>query len=163
MTDQTNNCQNIQPLLREYALGLLSEKEIHAVAAHLDVCEDCRATYEAEQAALALLDSLPEEEIPVGLAERTISHVEAEAAEKERRKRSFWSGDRFAEVMVVLLIVGGTGCNSSARIIKSTRSSAPFFLPEQPQAMGSRFQNVFQRKSRRKIPAGRMCGRHLDR
>jgi prepilin-type processing-associated H-X9-DG protein len=106
MTDHTKDCQKIQPLLREYAVGLLSEGEARNVAAHLDVCEDCRAAFQAEQAALALLDSLPEEEPPVGLAERTIRNVEVVAAEKERRKQSFWSSGRFAEVMVVVLVMG---------------------------------------------------------
>jgi anti-sigma-K factor RskA len=60
------NCITCQPLLAEYALGLLQDDERNVVSSHLATgCSDCaRVLRETEEAWVLLVDTLPPADVP---------------------------------------------------------------------------------------------------
>ena len=104
MTDPSTECRAVEPLLRGHALGLLSEQEVRRVDAHMASCPYCRAALDAEHAALAVLDTLPDAPPPARLADRTLRRVRIAEAEKQARPR-FSFRRRLAEWAVVCCVL----------------------------------------------------------
>ena len=70
-------CENTRDELRSYLLETLSERARRAVAAHVEACPGCQEALEAERGRLSVLDVLPREEAPEGLAERALARIAA--------------------------------------------------------------------------------------
>ncbi len=139
MTDPSRECRAVQPLLREHALGLLSEQEARRIDAHVAVCDACHAALEAERAALSVLDSLPDVSAPVGLAERTLRHVRAAEAAKETRspfafRRSLLE---FAAACCTLLVIAALVLPALGRAREAARRSS---CPNNLKQMGLVFK-----------------------
>ncbi len=60
------NCKELSQLIDQYVDNDLNNEEIAAIEKHLAVCPQCKALYDETVEVKALLQSIPQEELPVG-------------------------------------------------------------------------------------------------
>jgi anti-sigma factor RsiW len=95
-----------EDLLAEYVDGALTDQQRAVVVAHLETCETCREEVELATGATAMLSSLPEEPVPLGLT----APVLAEARRTRESRRAFparlqWAVGLAAAACLILLAV----------------------------------------------------------
>lgn len=100
-------CDPTRAALQGYVLNTLADRERRAVEAHLHACPACREALEAEQVRLAVLDTLPREDAPAGLAERTLAGIAAAESDQARGlpRWALVAGSTAAIVVVATLIL----------------------------------------------------------
>ncbi|MCC6143952.1 MAG: hypothetical protein IT368_09110 [Candidatus Hydrogenedentes bacterium] len=97
--------REVDRLLQPYLLGTASNRDCARVDRWLAESPECRAALEAERQRLALLDLLPENPVPAGLATRTLAAVDQQAqlAPAERPGRPVFTAlQGFIAVAVVI-------------------------------------------------------------
>lgn len=95
-----NKCDEIQEKISALVDGEISESEKAEIEAHIEVCGECRAVFEAFTAVSEAL--CQQEEIPEGLHEKIMGGIKAE----EKKKKAPWKKIIPLAACLVLVIFG---------------------------------------------------------
>lgn len=77
---EESRCEEIRKELSAYIDGFLSDEELAAVRKHLETCALCRQELDSLRETVALIQGLPELDVPEGFRSRVLERVAAEKA-----------------------------------------------------------------------------------
>ena len=102
------HCDDVGPLMLRRLEGRLEADEGQRLEQHLEQCEACRETLEAQRRVAAVLSSRPVAEAPLGFAGRVMAHLERGPGWLDALNWRVWTL-RLAPVAAGLMVVAAVG------------------------------------------------------
>jgi anti-sigma factor RsiW len=122
--NEMKQCEDIQTHIADYSVGNLNAEQMDDVTAHLAACPDCANELKVLQAAMSLVEELPQAEPPAGMWSAVYEQIAPETAPSllERIQMLFAPPTRalaggFAVLMLlVVMIFGRPGVNAPTAV-----------------------------------------------
>ena len=136
------SCTHINEKLDDYIDGVLHDAEIASLDEHIESCDSCRATIEAEQSLRGLLKDLPVPTPDAAFFDRALAKATHVGA---RRQRNRWIMTGFGGAIaagLVAWIIGGTLLQTSEGIDPAANIPGITMALEEPRTVNLVFSSA---------------------